>query len=97
MGGGVEEELGNIASLPGNISGVNTGRIPSFTFLSENGEEQDNLPETSSGPGPPPNGGLRAWQQVLGAFFLKFNTWGLVNTSGIFQDYYASGAIFTAS
>ncbi|KAL9028651.1 MAG: hypothetical protein Q9196_003016 [Gyalolechia fulgens] len=75
MGGGVEEELGNIASLPGNISGVNTGRIPSFTFLSENGEEQDNLPETSSGPGPPPNGGLRAWQQVLGAFFLKFNTW----------------------
>ena len=75
MGGGVEEEVANIASLPGNISGVNTGRNPSFTSLSENGKEQDNLPETSSGPGPPPNGGLRAWQQVLGAFFLNFNTW----------------------
>lgn len=29
----------------------------------------------------PPNGGLKAWIQVLGAFFLYFNTWGkfLVN------------------
>lgn len=24
----------------------------------------------------PPNGGLRAWLQVLGAFFMYFNTWG---------------------
>lgn len=24
----------------------------------------------------PPNGGLEAWLQVLGAFFLYFNTWG---------------------
>lgn len=25
--------------------------------------------------GPPPNGGLKAWSQVLGAFFLMVNTW----------------------
>jgi hypothetical protein len=25
--------------------------------------------------GPPPNGGLTAWLQVLGGFFLFFNTW----------------------
>jgi hypothetical protein len=25
--------------------------------------------------GPPPNGGLRAWLQVLGSFFLFFNSW----------------------
>lgn len=24
----------------------------------------------------PPNGGLHAWLQVLGAFFMYFNTWG---------------------
>lgn len=24
----------------------------------------------------PPNGGLEAWLQVLGAFFMYFNTWG---------------------
>lgn len=24
----------------------------------------------------PPNGGLKAWLQILGAFFLYFNTWG---------------------
>lgn len=23
-----------------------------------------------------PNGGLQAWLQVLGAFFMYFNTWG---------------------
>jgi hypothetical protein len=26
--------------------------------------------------GPPPNGGTTAWLQVLGGFFLFFNTWG---------------------
>lgn len=26
-------------------------------------------------PGPPPNGGLTAWLQVLGCFMLYFNTW----------------------
>jgi hypothetical protein len=26
-------------------------------------------------PGPPPNGGLQAWLQVLGSFFLFFNSW----------------------
>jgi hypothetical protein len=33
--------------------------------------------ETSSPPGPalPPSGGIKAWLQVLGAFFLFFNSW----------------------
>lgn len=26
-------------------------------------------------PGPPPNGGFHAWLQVLGSFFLFFNSW----------------------
>lgn len=44
-----------------------------------------------------PNGGLNAWLQVLGGFMLFFNTWGLLNTFGIFQTYYESGALFQES
>ncbi|TVY17341.1 Aspyridones efflux protein apdF [Lachnellula arida] len=36
-----------------------------------------------------PNGGLRAWLQVPGSFFLVFNTWGIVNSFGVFQTYYS--------
>jgi hypothetical protein len=32
--------------------------------------------------GPPPDGGLTAWLQVLGGYFLFFNTWGLINAFG---------------
>ncbi|CEJ60329.1 hypothetical protein PMG11_08906 [Penicillium brasilianum] len=38
--------------------------------------------------GPPPNGGLKAWSQVVGAFFLMVNTWGMINAFGVFQTYY---------
>lgn len=37
-----------------------------------------------------PNGGLLAWIQVVGAFFLLFNTSGIVNSFGVFQTYYES-------
>jgi len=46
--------------------------------------------------GPPPNGGMTAWLQVLGGFFLFFNTWGVLNTFGVYQTYYESGQLFTA-
>lgn len=47
--------------------------------------------------GGPPNGGLTAWLQVLGGFMLFFNTWGFLNTFGVFQTYYESGALFEES
>jgi hypothetical protein len=31
-----------------------------------------------------PNGGTKAWLQVLASFFLFFNSWGIVNTFGMF-------------
>ncbi|KAL2812316.1 major facilitator superfamily domain-containing protein [Aspergillus granulosus] len=49
------------------------------------------------GPSPPPNGGLSAWLQVAGGFMLFFNTWGMLNTFGVFQTYYESGALFHRS
>lgn len=41
-------------------------------------------------PPSPPNGGLVAWTQVLGAFLIMFNNWGLANAFGTFQSYYES-------
>jgi MFS family permease len=44
-----------------------------------------------------PDRGLVAWLQVLGSFILFFNTWGAMNTFGVFQTYYESGALFNES
>lgn len=70
--------------------------------------EQSTKPETEessskppvkapAGPPPPPNGGLNAWLQVAGGFMLFFNTWGILNSFGVFQTYYESGALFERS
>ncbi|KAK5651792.1 hypothetical protein OQA88_11659 [Cercophora sp. LCS_1] len=45
----------------------------------------------------PPNGGLMAWVQVAAGFAIFFNTWGVLNTFGVFQTYYETGALFTES
>lgn len=50
-----------------------------------------------AGPSPPPNGGIVAWTQVAGGFMLFFNTWGLLNTFGVYQTYYESGRLFHAN
>ncbi|KAL3446436.1 major facilitator superfamily domain-containing protein [Aspergillus insuetus] len=54
-------------------------------------------PKPLTGLSPPPNGGATAWLHVLGGFMLFFNTWGMLNTFGVFQTYYESGALFSRS
>ncbi|OQO10511.1 hypothetical protein B0A48_03808 [Cryoendolithus antarcticus] len=44
-----------------------------------------------------PNGGLTAWLQVLGSFFLFFNSWGIVNTFGTYQAYYETGILASST
>ena len=39
---------------------------------------------------PPPDGGLRAWTQVLVGHLVVFNTWGSISSFGIFQAYYVT-------
>lgn len=39
---------------------------------------------------PPPDGGLAAWTQVAMAHLVVINTWGTINSFGIFQTYYVS-------
>ncbi|KAG9570613.1 MFS general substrate transporter, partial [Aureobasidium melanogenum] len=44
-----------------------------------------------------PDGGLQAWLQVAAGWSLFFNTWGILNTFGVFQTYYESGVLIHAS
>jgi MFS family permease len=37
-----------------------------------------------------PDGGLRSWSVVVGSFFLLMATFGVMNTTGILQNYFAS-------
>lgn len=39
-------------------------------------------------PGPPPDGGLKAWTQVAMAWLTCVTTWGFLNSFGVFQTYY---------
>ena len=39
---------------------------------------------------PPPDGGLLAWSQVLAGHLVAFNSWGYVNSFGLFQAYYTT-------
>lgn len=39
-------------------------------------------------PGPPPDGGLRAWTQVCMGHLVIFNTWGYISSYGVFQTYF---------
>lgn len=44
-----------------------------------------------------PNGGPTAWLQVAAGWSIFFNTWGVMNTFGVFQTYYEFGILFTES
>lgn len=71
--------------------------------MSKDAENSADVQETAqviqaSDPGPdesptisdPPDGGLRAWLQVLCGHLIVFNVWGYINSFGIFQSYYAT-------
>lgn len=46
--------------------------------------------KSSFNPGPPPDGGLRAWTTVATGHLVIMNTWGYINSFGVFQTYYAT-------
>lgn len=66
---------GNI--VPGDAETDNVDRpaeSPSSTLNSANGTSEKRV-IAASDVGPPPNGVLQAWLQVLGSFFFFFNSW----------------------
>ncbi|TFY53571.1 hypothetical protein EVJ58_g9380 [Rhodofomes roseus] len=44
-----------------------------------------------------PDGGTKAWLQVLGAFFILFNSWGIFNSYGAFQTFYEQDLLNSSS
>ncbi|KAL5114458.1 hypothetical protein ACEQ8H_007655 [Pleosporales sp. CAS-2024a] len=44
-----------------------------------------------------PDGGFWAWMQVVGSFFLAFNSWGIINTFGSYQTYYKTDLLASSS
>ncbi|KAF2023688.1 MFS general substrate transporter [Setomelanomma holmii] len=41
-------------------------------------------------PRPPPDGGTKAWTQAFMGHFVVLNTWGMIATFGVFQNYYTT-------
>lgn len=41
-------------------------------------------------PGPPPDGGTKAWLQVVCGHLTVMSSWGLINSFGVFQTYYVT-------
>lgn len=46
--------------------------------------------KSSFNPGPPPDGGLRAWTAVAAGHLVIMCTWGYINSFGVFQTYYST-------
>lgn len=66
----------DLVQVPTNTSVIS--RTLSIVRTSESGKDL----------GPPPDGGFRAWTQVVLAHLIIFNTWGYINSFGVFQTYY---------
>lgn len=67
----------NLSHVPTNTSALT--RTLSAVRTRESGKDL----------GPPPDGGFKAWSQVALAHFVIFNTWGYINSFGVFQTYYS--------
>ncbi|KAF4501961.1 monocarboxylate transporter 4 [Fusarium agapanthi] len=76
----------------GNTEGQSDRTNQSVSEFGQSLFEEVISPASSDGsraPAPPPDGGWRAWCVVLSTHLVYVNTWGWVNSFGIFQAYYA--------
>ncbi|KAJ1561567.1 hypothetical protein HK405_003514, partial [Cladochytrium tenue] len=87
------------ATLPGLVTSSGSGDTLNGHWLKpENLEaesQKENIPGAQSPPTHQLDGGAVAWLQVAAVFSVSFNTWGILNTFGVFQTYYESGALFS--
>lgn len=88
---------------PPRMSGSDSGSGNTATPVqqqqlpTEKTEPEPVAPAPLTAQSPPPDGGIVAWLHVVGGFMLFFNSWGLLNTFGVYQSYYESGAMFNRS
>ncbi|KAK5114232.1 hypothetical protein LTR85_010297 [Meristemomyces frigidus] len=74
-------------------------RAPTHAAHDKEGAPLEISPSHLSVPAQPgiPNGGFVAWLQVACGFFMFFNSWGLINAFGVWQNYYTSTLLPTAT
>lgn len=72
----VEKLNDTVASTPASSATTVNAREEEQppTSISEKAEAAP-AAEQPTGPGPPPDGGTKAWLQVVGGFLLVLNTW----------------------
>ncbi|VUC35871.1 unnamed protein product [Clonostachys rosea] len=72
------------------VRGLQLGRSdPETEKATTDLESNQELPENNTAvPNAVPDGGLRAWVQVLLMHIVFMNTWGVANGYGVFQEYY---------
>lgn len=72
-----EKNLARLTPVPSATSTVNSALDAGAGLdnLPPAGEPATTKDHDADDPGPPPNGGFKAWLQVAGSFFLFFNCW----------------------
>ncbi|KAK9374343.1 major facilitator superfamily domain-containing protein [Lipomyces chichibuensis] len=70
----------DVVNIP-NIAEAGTPESEMLSDAEEIDEKQNPFDDV-------PDGGFMAWLQVSGSFFMYFNSWGLTNSFGAFEDYY---------
>lgn len=75
---GDEHHDNDLTQVPTNASAI--ARTLSVVRTRESGKDL----------GPPPDGGFQAWLQVALGHLIIFNTWGYINSFGVFQTYYTT-------
>lgn len=86
-GHGVSTFRASVVALDGEPE--KTTRIDDdASTLNEGDDLEDALQNTIQDPAEPPDGGLRAWLQVVAGHLVVFNAWGPPISFGVFQPYY---------
>ncbi|KAK1767215.1 putative major facilitator superfamily transporter protein [Phialemonium atrogriseum] len=101
---GVEKELGASYSDSDRQEEIRQGEksfeavalAPDAPPAATSDETEEPTPAPAANGGIP-DGGTQAWLQVLGSWVILVNTWGLVNSFGVFQTYYETDLLKASS
>ncbi|OQN99787.1 hypothetical protein B0A48_14557 [Cryoendolithus antarcticus] len=85
-GDDIESGHGEDHEPAGHHSGMATSEPKGMLSLTRTSTRRSAL--SSKDPGPPPDGGLLAYTQVLCCHLTIFSTWGYISSFGVFQQHY---------
>ena len=80
----------NLKAPAGGLDGKDVGAVNSSGGILARVLSRTQSRTSYIDPGPPPDGGRRAWTQAFMAHLMVFNCWGYINSFGVFQTYYVT-------